>query len=220
MCQAPGGCPYTRAEHFPWCLGWSIASGSGSCSPSPPRPGSRTHGSAGQRTACCRSRISLRHRLGQENEEESALTSSVSTQTGRQVRGVNHLLVFRHREKQRRSHSAVFHVTWSGLSNKPWKPQAELRSNTTARNYRLHSRSAHMHISTGQGGGVGMFKGMGGVLKTFCNLIIDWSTFFYYIKFCVSWMFFKVLMFILIKRLELGFSMHTRYWYFNHKHKL
>lgn len=30
------------------------------------------------------------------------------------------------------------------------KPEAELRPSTTAKNYRLHSRSAHTHISTGQ----------------------------------------------------------------------
>lgn len=30
------------------------------------------------------------------------------------------------------------------------KPEAELRSSTAARNYRLHSRSARTHISTGQ----------------------------------------------------------------------
>lgn len=33
------------------------------------------------------------------------------------------------------------------------KPEAELRPSTTAKNYRLHSRSAHTHISTGLGQG-------------------------------------------------------------------
>lgn len=39
------------------------------------------------------------------------------------------------------------------------KPGAELRPSTTAKNYRLHSRSAHTHISTGHRGERGRGEG-------------------------------------------------------------